>query len=319
MTVLVDTATVRPQESLRAWNDAMSRAVCPIRMERTAHGPFRGRAAGYRVGSLGVLQIQTDPTTVARTRADISAFDPALVQVTLVRHGHCVVEQGDRCARLAPGDITVYDTSRPFQIHSQEAYTAVVYTVPRALLGGHADRIRARSAIRVSADADLGALGGRYLAELADLLQRGAATAGDVDLADGALALIRALCSLRQAPAARPTPEQQLAAMRAFVEERLGDPLLGPASIARAHHVSTRSVHRLFADHGEAVSGWIRARRLDRCRRDLADVSLAHETVADIAARWGFTNHAHFSRTFRATFGETPTQARQAARGLIGR
>jgi len=34
---------------------------------------------------------------------------------------------------------------------------------------------------------------------------------------------------------------------------------------------------------------------------------LANRPVTAIAARWGFTDAAHFSRIFRAAFGNSPT------------
>jgi AraC-like DNA-binding protein len=75
-------------------------------------------------------------------------------------------------------------------------------------------------------------------------------------------------------------------------------------------HVSTRYLHRLFADEGSTVSGWIRQRRLEGCRRDLADPSRCDETVTSIGSRWGLTSSAHLSRLFREAYGVSPTEYR---------
>ncbi|WP_189145366.1 hypothetical protein [Streptomyces lacrimifluminis] len=40
---------------------------------------------------------------------------------------------------------------------------------------------------------------------------------------------------------------------------------------AACHHISVRYLHRLFPPQGITVSAWIRQRRPERCRRDLAD------------------------------------------------
>ena len=50
-----------------------------------------------------------------------------------------------------------------------------------------------------------------------------------------------------------------------------------------------------------------------RCRQDLADPTLAHRSVSAIAARWGFTDPAQFSRAFRAAYDLAPTEYRRAA------
>lgn len=62
-----------------------------------------------------------------------------------------------------------------------------------------------------------------------------------------------------------------LTRIHAFIEERLSDPALSPATIAAAHHVSLRYLHKLFESLEATVAGWIRRRRLERCRRDLLD------------------------------------------------
>ena len=61
------------------------------------------------------------------------------------------------------------------------------------------------------------------------------------------------------------------------------------------------------------MSGWIRDRRLERCRADLRDPRLAGLSILEIATRWGFVSPAHFSRTFRAAYGVSPRDARAAA------
>ena len=66
------------------------------------------------------------------------------------------------------------------------------------------------------------------------------------------------------------------------------------------------------------MAGWTRQRRLERCRRDLADPALAARPVAAIAARWGFPSAAEFSRAFRAAHGMPPGEYRMSARSANG-
>jgi AraC-like DNA-binding protein len=91
--------------------------------------------------------------------------------------------------------------------------------------------------------------------------------------------------------------------------------------IAEAHHVSVRTLYRLFESSGCTIIEWIRAQRLGRCRRDLADPSLTGQPIHVIAARWGFTSHAHFTRAFRAAHGMSPLEyrCRQTAISYLAR
>ena len=61
------------------------------------------------------------------------------------------------------------------------------------------------------------------------------------------------------------------------------------------------------------MSGWIRAQRLEHCRRDLVNPALAEEPVTSIAAHWGLIDAAHFSRLFKSAYGSAPRDYRARA------
>ena len=98
-----------------------------------------------------------------------------------------------------------------------------------------------------------------------------------------------------------------------FVDSHIEDAALSPAHVARALGISVGYLHRLFQSVEASVSGYIRERRLARCREDLASALHAGEHITEIALRWGFTDLPHFSRAFRLQFGLTPRDYRAMA------
>ena len=120
------------------------------------------------------------------------------------------------------------------------------------------------------------------------------------------------------APDIRPStrerlPAAHMRAIKAYIDEHLGDPTLGPESIARSQFISTRYLHALFEPEGLTVSRWVRTRRLERARRDLQDPALAAVPIGVIAARWGFSSPSRFSHAVRADLGCSPSELRAAA------
>lgn len=97
-----------------------------------------------------------------------------------------------------------------------------------------------------------------------------------------------------------------------YITDHLGDSL-DLRTIADANGMSTRLVQLLFQERGTSATEWIRLRRVESARRALADPALAEQSVSQIATDHGFADHAHFTRTFRAAFGETPTSWRGRA------
>jgi AraC-like DNA-binding protein len=101
-----------------------------------------------------------------------------------------------------------------------------------------------------------------------------------------------------------------------YINDHLGETSLSPETIAAAHFVSTRHLHNIFLEAGVTVAQWIKQRRLQECRRDLADPLMAAVPVSTIATKWGLEDPGYFSRIFRESFGASPRQWRQDA--LLG-
>ncbi len=100
---------------------------------------------------------------------------------------------------------------------------------------------------------------------------------------------------------------------RQTIEARLSDPEVSLEDVAAAHRISPRYLQKLFKSADETFSHYILARRLERCRADLADPMCAQLSISQICFRWGFNGSAHFSRAFRDRYGMSPREHRRAA------
>ncbi|AXB45600.1 helix-turn-helix domain-containing protein [Amycolatopsis albispora] len=98
-----------------------------------------------------------------------------------------------------------------------------------------------------------------------------------------------------------------------FILRHLADPGLSVTSVASAHAVSRRRLYQLFEDTGEGggIAEFIRQARMDRARELLADPAHREEPIAQVAARCGFVNAAHFTRLFRDATGLPPGEYRR--------
>jgi len=312
MPTLFDTASVAPGERFDGWREAAAQCFFPMAISRRAAGPFQGRMVGHELPAIDVVRVAASPNDCLRTPAGIAARDPEQLQLHVLRRGRCGVAQDDRKDVLVPGTMTTLDSSRPWAIHAFEPFELLVFSVPKTLLRPFADRLAARTARAVRGDAGIGSLAVPFALGLADGLEDGSIGAGRAELGETLLGLLRALALDGGAGAAAPAPAL-LARVKAYIERHLSDPSLGPASIAAAHFITPRHLHRLFRAEGCTVSEWIRAARLERCRRDLADPALAGETILAIATRWGLPDPAHFSRVFKAAYGVSPREYRAAS------
>jgi AraC-like DNA-binding protein len=314
MALLVDTAMVAPEDRFDLWSEAHPRFFFPLGVRFLAAEPFHGQIRGHRLGPLDLFGIRGDASAVRRTERAIASFDPETLTLLMALSGRFSVGQGDRHALIGRGELSSYETSRPFGVIAPGPFELLLVIVPRALLGRDGDMAGRRTARQITPTEGTGAVASSFVASLWSGLEAGTISPEDENLADALSAVVLSLhrASAGACAATAEPPAALVARMKQYIEHHLGDRDLGPERVARAHHVSTRQVHKLFAADGVSVSAWIRGRRLERCRRDLRDPRLAGTPIAGIAARWGLANHAHFTRIFRATYGETPREMRTA-------
>lgn len=100
-----------------------------------------------------------------------------------------------------------------------------------------------------------------------------------------------------------------------YILENLDGVDLSPRAIAAANGVSVRQLHRVFSATGSTVSQCVRKLRLARCAEALRAEQSASAGITEIAFRWGFNDSAHFSKAFRAEFGQSPRAYRAQHRG----
>jgi AraC-like DNA-binding protein len=300
------------------WRHLAEETVVPLELRVGGSPDFSSRIRTGSIGAVQVTEMTAPPAQAARTDRLIRRSDPELCKLDVVAHGSLVVEQDGRQASLGPGDLSFVDLSRPAR-WANSAARVVAVLFPRALLPLRLDESARLTGIRIAGDRGTGALVARLARQLPGQLDACEAADGArlgtavVDLLTVALAA--RIGGGRQPPPG--TPQALVTHIHTFIEQRLADPGLTPEEIAAAHHISVRYLYRLFEPQGHSVAGWIRRRRLERCRRDLLDPALQGRPVSAIAARWGLADAAHFSRAFRAAYGVPPSEYRR--QGAPGR
>ncbi len=92
---------------------------------------------------------------------------------------------------------------------------------------------------------------------------------------------------------------------------QFGDPGLTPERLARALHVSTRTLERIFARHDDSIMRRIFDVRTRQAAERLRSPRSAHRSITEIAFACGFNDSSHFTRVFAARIGTTPSQWRK--------
>jgi AraC-like DNA-binding protein len=294
------------------FRELVSNTFVPLQVDTVSSQPFDGRLRSVEIGALRVTEVAATPHVVRRTPKLIAKSDPECYKVGVQLHGTCRLAQGDRETTLGPGDLAIYETSRPYTMIFDLPYRQLVLMLPRNLLRLPDGRIGEITGRRVSGEHGAGALLSVLLRQLAAQLDAHGQQA-NTRLADNILDLLVTVYAEQldlANPARRPTTRPLMLTILSYLERQLADPGLSPDRIAAEHFISTRYLHKLFHEEHTTVVRWLRERRLERCRHDLRDPMQADRPVGVIAAGWGFADPAHFSRVFRAAYGSSPNEYR---------
>jgi AraC-like DNA-binding protein len=314
VSVLIRVDDEPPRTRLEYFRHVVADTIVPFGLHIDGDRDLRAEILTGPFGAVHITKVSAPPMTAFRTARLIRVSDPELFKIDVQVRGHTVFAQGDREAALAPGDFTLMDLSRPCRLADRDdEHEVLAVKFPHAALGLRHNELERLTAVPISGRDGLGA----SISSLARHLGRHLNDYGPTEGARLATALMDLLVvalagRLDRLAAVAPASRRRalLASVQSFIDRRLGDPELSPSAVAAAHHISLRQLYRLFDAQPMGVAGWIRQRRLERCRRDLLDPAFAHWSVSAIAARWGLMDAAHFSRAFRAAYGLPPLEYR---------
>ncbi|GKV70947.1 helix-turn-helix domain-containing protein [Pseudarthrobacter sp. NCCP-2145] len=294
------------------WKHLVAESFVPLAAQTADVDGFRGRMRSRVLDRMSIVEVTATSHEVHRTPALIARAHERYFKLNLQLEGTGLLVQDNREAVLRPGDLAIYDTSRPYTLTFEEQARMMVVMFPCDALALPADYVGQLAAVRMAGSAGLSGIVGQFIRQLSENLDVLSGPSGS-RLAANALDLVSTMlhAEMDMAPD-RMKPQALLAvSIREYIDANLSDPLLSPATIAAAHFISTRHLHNVFHESGTTVASWIRSQRLEGARRDLRDPLHAGKSVGAVAAHWGFLDAAHFSRTFRDAFGVPPSDWRR--------
>ena len=301
---------------LGTWRHHVSRSFVPLEVESDRPGSFRGELRTQHIDRLAMFDIRVTRHSVVRTPELVDRSTGDYYKLSLQLRGCSQLLQDSKEALLEPGDMAIYDTTRPYRLVSDDQMRHLVLMVPRDCIDLSSDDVRELTATRLPADRAMSQV-------LRPFLLFTAASSGSLRGPSGGLSGLRLahttvdlvttlLASELDAQVDGRDPRVRLLGqIKQFVEANLDDHRLTPRRVAESHYISVRRLHQLFESEGTTVSTWIRTRRLEHCRAMLDDPVHADRPVSEIGARWGLPDAPHFSRVFKAAYGMSPRQFRE--------
>lgn len=301
------------------WRTAVSALFVPLQVRSSSPDRLHGRIRTRILERVTVAEVSATEQVAQRTTPLEGERATGRYMLCLQLEGTGIVVQDNREAVLRPGDISLYDMDRPYSLVFEESFNCLAVMFPRELFFAPPSFVAEVMAHRIARDDGLARVVSPLLAGLADNLELLSGQHGSrlvhnaVDMVS--TVLLGQLDSARD-ELANPRGTNPRSAILNYIENNLGSTDLSPSNIAKAHFISTRHLYHLFENQDMTIGEWIRFRRLEQCKRDLANPAYDGESIATIAARAGFTNPSHFSQCFRRSYGLSAREFRAQRSGV---
>ncbi len=312
---MLSTDTVLPRRRVEFWNDAACESLTQQTAEPANPRTFSGRLIRADIGDLRFVELNSDAAVVRHSRAHIARSAGAYYLIRFQLCSESVCSQGGEDVRLRAGDFALCDTARPYQLAFNRPVSILTLRVAKNVLQRYVGSPENLVRVPVSGSSGAGALASRVIREIWN--------SSDVALGPGvaprcANVVLELIASAYvgvgrgRVDGSCLTSALRLRIMD-FIDQALCDPDLSPSTVAQALKISSRHVHRLFAQQGGTVTQYILRRRLEKCRAALADPLLAGLSLTHICSEYGFRSLPHFSRLFRNEYGMPPRDYRREA------
>ena len=296
-------------------------AVAPdVELRKAGSGPFSADVTAYPLPGLGFFSIALGHGQV------LSPEGRGYYSLTLPRAVSLEIREGGRASVFAPGELHLLAPGRLFDLRAEESGTTLVANLDAQLVDRHlgAWPTCAKAARTVSSGIETGAGGGASLTRYMEFLWL------ELQVADSALhsplvaaeganlvaaLLARVLGDLTPSRrsdesrgGSRTGEREALRRAEEFIAARVSAPV-ALADITEAAGVSVRTLSRVFhRRHGMGPIHFLRERRFEASRRDLAAASPGETAVTTIALRYGFSHLSRFAGEYRRRFAETPSR-----------
>jgi len=296
------------------WRAAVCDYFVPLNIQVLTAAPVDNLVANDVVGPIKVTALKTSAQKCIRTAAMASQADQLIYKVSLQLRGHSEIVQDGQRVVLAPGQWSLYNTTRPYEVAVGQAAQFIILQLPASAIAvwssclqsgvGHVFEARQGSACIALGTLELAL---RERAHLSDAMSRNIA---DSVLNMLGLGIAEHLQTEAQLPSSQNVRLAQLRRMQAWIACNLHNPELSVAALAAQFHVSRRYLYKLFAMQAQTPADYIQQTRLERCKYLLAQAG-GGKRISDLAWQHGFSDAAAFSHAFKHRFGLSPSAWRQ--------
>jgi AraC-like DNA-binding protein len=300
---------VEPSQLHSYWQDHLCKMVINSDCHAKPEHQLYFELNHYVLSRAGVTLLTDSPTDVRRNMAHIRQADEHCVAVMVQHSGHTQIDCNGHNTVLGPGEVALVADWRPSLVTAEETICQTVMMVPLVTMRDLLPQMADLSLVHLKPTHHSTALVHSINRSLLEQLRSGQELASADYFQQSLLQAVAGACIAQGA--FKPVIGNQLSnyhfhKMEAFIAANLRTDPLDAQAVAHATGLSVSQAQRIYREAGQSLSDSIRTKRLAAARQDLVNPVLRHASAQELAYKWGFYDGAHFSRLFKAAYGQSP-------------
>jgi AraC-like DNA-binding protein/mannose-6-phosphate isomerase-like protein (cupin superfamily) len=265
----------------------------------------------YSGESMRLSIINSNSITIQRLPREPHLISQDAYFGVVLLSGEYLLEQNNREVFLKPGDMTIYDATRPHRIYCPGTFSKLLVSIPRNIMRERLAGVEHCNALHIPGTDGVGSVASRFLQSTAIEANKMSPVAFDSILNTSLDLLTLALNSVRpQNYNLTRSRSLSLYRIKEYIARNIANPLLDTAKIESGTGLSARYMNELFQDEEISLMRYVWNTRLEICYRRLASPNNVSKQVSEIALEAGFNDFSHFSRAFKKKFGISPREVK---------
>lgn len=312
------TDSIEQKDRFAHWREVRAKNLfgVTVELEKEKRPDFTGTFSAQPIGGGTIVEIHASSYKVTRSLADIDQMPSDSLCIYQQTDGGCWFDNGRGAEfTLQAGDIAISNADLPYKTTpiDDRGFHLRLLKIPLAALKLSSGDSVALPAQVLSVNPGFTSLFAASINSFFDqaYFLRGAPADTVVQtLAQFAL-MARGLSEPNGDRSRSAVRAGRLQLARDMIDRDLHQSALSPGDMAARLGISVRHLQMLFEPTGTSYARYVLSRRLERAQQLLIHSPAA--AVADIAEACGFQSLATFYRAFRAAFGMSPSECREAA------
>lgn len=287
------------------WESIVDEYVVHLDCPNQTEQPIAAELYHRQADNMRINHIMANSHAVHRNSADIQQDQRDSIFACLMTEGIGYTYQGTLSVEHSPGDLVIYDIATPYGHGFPDDMAMYVMDIPRSYFENIP--LPSGQPLKISQQLTSGTSSTKVIL---DLLQRPTHNFQELHTrGEEILHHIHTLASAATGKQSSHYLKVLFAQCVEYIHEHLVEEHLNAERLGQQFNVTVRQVARAFEAHGISVNRYVWQQRLKKSREEL--ICSNNQSITEIAFKWGFNHSAHFSRVYKLSFGETPSQTRK--------